>query len=202
MPVCFYVHIPSAKALEPFLIQIFWRFNRMIKPSGLMLGLRTIWVADWNLSCPIHSRPPARCVNLQAVFNEMSPLRRGPRPRGRACLEDTSWAERSFRFTEPVSWPTLQSLRGSIPNRCESPTGERDGKRLVDKRRENVTKEGKVWRMCRGKRSKSEVKEDETAPERVWLSETQRGVWRKKKQNSGVIDVLWKEGKVLFDAGT
>lgn len=61
---------------------------------------------------------------------------------------------------------------------------------------EKVTKKGRVWRMCRGKRNKSEVKENEMPSERVKHRE---GC---EKTRSGVIDVLWKEGKVLFDAGT
>ncbi len=87
----------------------FRRFHRMIKPSGLMSGLHAIWVADWNYSHPIRS---ACSLNLQAVFNEMSPLWHGPRPCRWTFRQDTSWAERSLRITAPVSWPGLKRVWG------------------------------------------------------------------------------------------
>lgn len=109
MPICFYVHIPSAEVLDPFLIQISEGLTEWLNHQASCQGCTPSgWLIETTLAPFV--QPPVCSVNLQAVFNEMSPLWHGPRPRRWTCHQDTSWAERSLRITVPVNWPGLKGV--------------------------------------------------------------------------------------------
>lgn len=109
MPVCFYAHFPGVEVLDLFLIQISEGLTEWLNHQASCRGSPPSgWLIETTLTPFV--QPPACSVNLQAVFNEMSPLRLGPRPRRWTCRQDTSWAERSLRITAPVSWPGLKRV--------------------------------------------------------------------------------------------
>lgn len=114
MPICFYVHIPGAEALDLFLIQISEGLTEWLNhPASCRGCVPSGWLIE-TARAPF-VQPPASSANLQAVLNEMSQLRHGPRPRRWTRSEDTSWAERSLSITAPrwLNW-TEECLRWSI----------------------------------------------------------------------------------------
>lgn len=127
MPICIYVHIHSVGLVPD---TNFCKFNRMNKPSGLMLELHAIWVADWNLSHPnSFSHPPPIWIYKQSLMKchccDMGQgLTGGHVERTHPKLNDHSSCQLTC---------TKESLRWSILRCCNNPTGEWVWKRLTDK---------------------------------------------------------------------
>ena len=148
MPIWFYVHIPCAEVLDSFLIQISEGLTEWLNHQASSRGCTP---SGWLIETTrvLFAQPPARSVNLQAVFNGMSPLRHEPRPCRWTCRQDTSWAERSLRVKASFQLTrTKESLRWSILKCRNKPAGEWDRKRLMDTLTKKVTKEEGAGRTC------------------------------------------------------
>lgn len=186
MPISFYVNTPSAFIGFDTNFQ---RFNRMIKPLALML--HAIWrLIEFALAPFV--QPPACSANLQADFNEMSLQWRGPRPRRWTCRQKTHPKPngRSESQHPTADLARKGGLWWSILSCC-------------NKLQELIEIGGGWWEKWQRQKELGGSVGGKSNIKRMRLrwsgTKCKRG---SVKKWCGVIDVLQKGGKVLFDAAS